>query len=557
MKSRLVRATMVSLAAASLLMTGCGGGGGSSQGTASTGILSGTVDPTGTAGSIRAQGRNLGGLEVLLRYYDDNNILQNIPSVGVTTTDSTGKFTFRNIPTSFANMIIRVNLANGQTMDGFVPAIEPGGETQAPEINQTIASLALILEYAAQYRTDSGLSGRYHINMGEIMSMIRPSYLVQLNANQIRELVKVFIDRERIIRDSMDSGDAAAYESAAYEAARELCEAMAKKGSDNLGDLDNACEEYGGEIRKEIRNLPPKAVLILQQANGLVGALPDKMPADLQDEIAEDIQTRLEQDSHINNMHAIVHALRILSRGLTYTQPATIDSTESSVETLAGTFDKASNGVGIGRMFAGGIVPDEIFAQVQALFEALGLFAGNPSLLNQILADIPEPGTQAAPDQIAATRGQAMKKARENLDAVLAAHPALAGKIDSEAKKQAMIFLLFGPGDIGIPMPWKPGQNSISAEPRTYFGVVQNATESYAIGTYTYEYIILPAAGYPPAPASWGHLVYVRPGENLDLAPFVAQTVEAFVNIEQPGQSDRAPAGIVTNIQAVQTEPSQ
>ncbi|MBP7634251.1 hypothetical protein KBA41_08755, partial [Candidatus Ozemobacteraceae bacterium] len=63
MKSRLVRTVMVSLAAASLLMTGCGGGGGgSSQSAASTGTLNGTVDPTGAAGSIRAQGRNLGGL---------------------------------------------------------------------------------------------------------------------------------------------------------------------------------------------------------------------------------------------------------------------------------------------------------------------------------------------------------------------------------------------------------------------------------------------------------------------------------------------------------------
>lgn len=555
MKSRLVRTAMACLAAATLLMTGCGGG--SSQGAASTGTLTGSVDPTGMAASVRGNGGSMGGLEVMLRYYDDNNIPQYLPGVGVTTTDSNGKFTFRNVPTSFANMIIRVTLANGETLDGFVPAIEPGGETRAPEINRTIASLALILRDAAQYRRESGLSGRYHINMGEIMSMIRPSYLVRLNANQIRELVKVFIDREKIIRDSMDSADVAAYQEAAYEAARELCEAMAKKGSDNLGDLNNACEEYGGEMRREIRNLPPKAILILQQANGLVGALPDKMPADLQDEIEEDIQARLEQDSHINNMHAIVHALRILSRGLTYTQPATIDSTEAGVETLAGTIDRASNGVGIGRMFAGGIVPDEIFAQVQALFDALGLFAENPSILNQLLADIPEPGTQATPDQVAVNRGQAMKKARENLDAVLASHPDLAAKIDSEAKKQAMIFLMFGPGDIGIPMPWKPGQNSISSEPRTYFGVLRNATESYAVGTYTYEYIIMPAAGYPPAPASWGHLVTVRPGENLNLAPFVAQTVEAFVNIEQPGQTDRAPAGVVTNIQAVQTGSGQ
>lgn len=541
---------------ATLLVTGCGGGG-SSQGAASTGTLTGSVDPIGTAGSVRAQGRNLGGLEVLLQYYDDNNIPQNITGVGVTTTDSNGKYTFRNVPTSFANMIIRVSLANGQTMDGFVPAIEPGGETQAPEINRTIASLALILQDAAQYRKESGLSGRYHINMGEIMSMIRPSHLVRLNANQIRELVKVFVEREQIIRDSMDSGDATAYEEAAYQAARELCEAMAKKGSDNLGNLDSVCEEYGGEMRRKIRTLPPKAVLILQQANGLVGALPDKMPADLQDEIEEDIQTRLEQDSHINNMHAIVHALRILSRGLTYTQPATIESTEAGVETLAGTIDKASNGIGIGRMFAGGIVPDEIFAQVQTLFDALGLFDGTPSLLNQILADIPEPGAQATPAQVAVNRGQAMKKARENLDAVLASHPDLAAKIDSEAKKQAMIFLLFGPGDIGIPMPWKPGQNSISAEPRTYFGVLQNATESYTVGTYTYDYIIMPAAGYPAAPASWCHLVSVRPGEGLNLAPFVAQTVEAFVKIEQPGQPDHAPAGVVTNIQAVQTGSGQ
>lgn len=491
----------------------------------------------------------------MLRHYDDNNVPQDIPGVGVATTDSTGKFTFRNVPTSFANMIIRVTLADGQTLDGFVPALKPGSVTQAPEINQTIASLALILENAAQYRRESGLSGSYHINMGEIMSMIRPSQLVQLNAADIRDVVKIFIDREKIIRESMDSADVAAYEAAAFEAARDLCEAMAKKGSENIRDLDNSCEEYGGEMRNEIRNLPPKAVLILQQANGLIGALPEKMPAELQDEIGDEIQTRLEQDSHINNMHAILHALRILSRGLTYSQPASIDSTETSVESLSGTIEKASNGLGVGQAFAGNFLPDQIFAQVKALFDALGLFDEEPSILNQILAGLPVAEADVAPAQEVLNRGQAMKTARENLDRVLASHPGLAQKVDSEAKKQALIFLLFGPGDIGIPMPYKPGQNRGSPETRTFFGLLLNATEPCQIGTYSYNYIITPPPGFPPPPENWGHLVFVRPREHISLTPSTTQAIEAVVEIEQVCQPDRAPAGVITEIQPVEMIP--
>jgi len=559
MQFKLFHVFLACLMATSMLITGCGGGGGSdssAQSAGSTGNLSGSVSPGVIAESMRgASSGSQAGHVVKLYYYDNGNDLQSVPGVESVTTDAGGKYILKNIPTAFFNMIIRVTLKSGQTLDGFVPALKSNGETEAPEINQTVASLALILTDAASYRKESGLSGNYHISMGEIMSMIRPSQLVQLNAADIRDVVKIFIAREQVIRETMDSADVSAYESAAFEKARELCEAMAKKGSASTSGLDKPWEDYGNEMRNEIRNLPPKAVLILQQANALISSLPEKMPANMQNEIQNGIQTRLEQDCYINNMHALLHALRILSQGLSYTKPESIDSTETGINTLSGTIEKASNGIGVGQAFAGNFVPDQIFAQIQALFDTLGLFNDDPSLLSQILAGLPGTTTDTDPAQKVLNRGQAMKTARENLDKVVAAHPDLAKMIDSEAKKQALIFLLFGPGDIGIPMPYKPGQKSGSTETRTFFGLLLTATDSYQIGTYSYNYIITPPPGFLPPPASWGHLVYVRPGENIVLVPSKTQAIEAVVKIEQVCQPDRAPAGVVSEIKPVEMIP--
>jgi len=545
MKSKLLSLLFVCLLAIALVVTGCGGGGGSSSAgvsTTGTGNIAGSVNPTSAAQSIRAQVPTLQGLVVTLCYYDGSNNLQTVPGVESTTTDANGKYSFKNIPTSFFNLIIKVRLADGSELKGFIPVLKTNAETSIPEINQTTASLTLILEKAAEYRKTQSISGSCQINMGDIMSLISPSELVKLGSVDLGKIAETFVKRERTIIDNMDSTDLSAYQTAAFGKARDFCETMAKNGSQSLIGMDEPWKEFGKQLRTEFKNFAPEAILVFQQADGLVASLPVLIPA-LPQTVKDGISTGVEQNRFVNNMHAILHAIRILSEGLTY-DTTSIPTIETGIETLTTTMESASANSGVGQAFTGNFAPDMIFAQVQSLFDALGLTS---TIIQQIVPT--PPAGILTPEQFAEARGQAMKQARLNLDTVLAGNAALAARINTEDKKNALIFLFFGPGDIGIPMP-KPGTAGQLPTPveRPFFGLLINATSSYTLGDKTYQYVIVPPPGFPPPPAEWGCLVFVRAGTGMTLNPSTTQPIEAVVSIEQAGQPGHAPAGAVISI---------
>lgn len=550
MRSRLLFVLFACLLATALFTVGCGGGAGGddsisspTSNTTSVGNLAGSVNPTEAASSLRAQ--SLENLTVTLQYYDDNNNLQDVPGVSPTTTDSSGKYSFKNIPTSFLNLIIAVRLANGSFLKGFIPAVKANTETTIPEINKTIASITYLLDAAADYRRRESIPGRYHINMGDIMSTIKPSELVTLSPGELAQIAQLFVRRERTMMDNMNNEDLATYRNAAFEKARELCETMANNGGQSLIGLDDAWVNFDSDLRDEMKVLPPDAIAIFQQADGLIASLPDLVPG-LPVEIKDQITTGYAQSCYINNLYAVLKAIRILSEGL-LNNVSELSTIETGMSDVTSTMERASSEEGVSQAFTGNFTPDLIYAQIKAVFNALGLLAGDPPLITQIL-----PKTMYATNDPAENRKLAMQAARTNLDTLLSGNATLAGKLNTEDKKQALVFLLFALGDIGVPLPFDPGQTEPGTGPvepvRNFFGLLINATTTYEIDGQSYPYVIVPPPGFPPAPEGWGCLVYVRPAEGVILKASETARIEACVTFEQEATKEHAPAGVVTAI---------
>lgn len=215
-KKRLLN--LLSLLIAVVFLTGCGGGGGSSNPVGvnpplfANIVLEGYVSNAPISGSIKASTQKTVsvpavGAKVQAGEYTSTGEFE--PFSGAEgLTDSSGRYTLL-IPSdkkAFRNIIVRASILNA-IFEGVVCELPPTGKGIAPVIDKNTNAQAMLIREIARNKTGMLLSADTDVNLADILSRISPETLTKLGVNDIEAIAKAFLDRENA-RNNCGNGHA-------------------------------------------------------------------------------------------------------------------------------------------------------------------------------------------------------------------------------------------------------------------------------------------------------------------------------------------------------------
>lgn len=188
-------------------LTGCGGGGGSSNPIAANPPLLGNVIVEGyvsnapISGSIRAAAQNtltlpmIGAIIQAGEYDAAGNFSPYAGAEGLT--DGTGRYSIiiPAIKKTRRNIIIRARLLNA-ILEAVMPELPETGNGVAPIIDENTKMQALLMREIAKKKAVLALEG-YDVNLADVLSRIPPDVLAGLTANELATIAETFLQREK------------------------------------------------------------------------------------------------------------------------------------------------------------------------------------------------------------------------------------------------------------------------------------------------------------------------------------------------------------------------
>lgn len=189
-------------------LTGCGGGGGSSNPIAANPsllgnvVLEGYVSNAPISGSIRASAKNtltlpMIGAVIQAGEYDSAGNFA--PYTGVEgLTDATGKYSIiiPALKKARRNIIIRARLLNA-VLEAVMPQLPESGTGIAPIIDENTLKQAKLMREIAMKKAVMALGDGYDVNLADVLSRIPPDVLAGLTPNDLATIADTFLQREK------------------------------------------------------------------------------------------------------------------------------------------------------------------------------------------------------------------------------------------------------------------------------------------------------------------------------------------------------------------------